>query len=363
MAVEDARVIRADGKSIRTCLDQLDETGLAAPSIEAEGRDAERYSYRVRALTCELLDTSGGWMKYVVPTRNISRRGLSLIAGQFMYPGTRCRVHLLSIHHHVQMIAGTVVRCRYLPGTARMHEVGIAFNAPIDIALFHRGATEMRVMVADDDPIIHTVVPRLLSAMKLRFSFAHNGQEAVRACAGDAFDLILMDLDMPTMDGATAVREMRRAGHARAVIAMSETVNDELTRKCLEAGFTDLTVKPFTRDGLTTLLGQVRADPIVSSLVADRSMALPIDAFVAELRDRIREIEMAFAQEDAAAMEKVVRWIRATAGTHGFESLTQAAMEVEKTIADKADRVELRRKVNLLMRVCNAARPVTLKES
>jgi CheY-like chemotaxis protein len=96
---------------------------------------------------------------------------------------------------------------------------------------------------------------------------AGNGAEAVEHCRGEAFDVILMDLQMPVMDGLEATRTIRRAGLNRRtrIVGLTAAVGPEFERQCREAGMDDYLSKPVQRGQLTRAIGlaPIPAVPVV----------------------------------------------------------------------------------------------------
>lgn len=116
------------------------------------------------------------------------------------------------------------------------------------------------VMVADDNPLNRQVALALLAKMGLKTSAAENGQKAVELWQGHAFDLILMDGDMPILDGYAAtqrIRAIERESSRRPVPIVAVTANalDGERQRCHELGFDDFLPKPFDPGQLRELLG------------------------------------------------------------------------------------------------------------
>jgi CheY-like chemotaxis protein len=83
------------------------------------------------------------------------------------------------------------------------------------------------------------------------------GRLAVEAVRSGGYDLVLMDLNMPEMDGDVATRLLREEGVGLPIIAVSADVLPETRQGCVSAGFSGFVCKPFTADGLLTALHRV----------------------------------------------------------------------------------------------------------
>ncbi len=114
-----------------------------------------------------------------------------------------------------------------------------------------------RVLVAEDNPINQQVAAELLASWGLEVVCAADGREAVRLAASQRFDLVLMDIQMPGMDGLAATRSIRAQGGRLAglpIVAMTAHATGEARSQCLAAGMNAHLVKPLDPDGLRSVL-------------------------------------------------------------------------------------------------------------
>ncbi|MBI4742172.1 MAG: response regulator [Betaproteobacteria bacterium] len=116
--------------------------------------------------------------------------------------------------------------------------------------------TNARLLVVEDDPFNQEVALEVLANLGFMVDIAANGHEAVLQVKGRRFDLILMDVNMPELDGLAATGEIRRLPHGQGVpiIAMTANAFDEDRALCLEAGMDDFLSKPFDPDDLYACL-------------------------------------------------------------------------------------------------------------
>lgn len=117
----------------------------------------------------------------------------------------------------------------------------------------------LRVLLAEDNPINALLARTLLEREGCSVERAADGAEAVAAAGRSAFDLILMDVRMPGMDGLTAARTLRTQGVAAPIIALTADAFEEDRRACLAAGMNDFLTKPLDRGALKAVIARASA--------------------------------------------------------------------------------------------------------
>lgn len=131
----------------------------------------------------------------------------------------------------------------------------------------------LRILLAEDSPTNQLIATINLEQAGYVVEVVDNGQKAVRALGEGDFDLVLMDVFMPEMDGLEATRAIRRkekdSGRRIPIIAMTGTDTQEHRQKCLEAGMDGFVSKPVTPDEfhevIALLLSRDRNPPVQES--------------------------------------------------------------------------------------------------
>jgi CheY-like chemotaxis protein len=121
-------------------------------------------------------------------------------------------------------------------------------NEPIDLRGTH-------VLVAEDAPDNQILIRKILTASGAEVSVVENGLEVQNVAKKEHFDLILMDIQMPLLDGYEATKRLRESGSKVPIIALTAHAMVEEAEKCLASGFTDYLSKPINHQ---TLLATIK---------------------------------------------------------------------------------------------------------
>ena len=126
----------------------------------------------------------------------------------------------------------------------------------------HPNCENKRVLLAEDNAINQMVSVSLLKKLGFVVDVAENGNEALKSLEQNHYDLVLMDCQMPVMDGYEATRMIRDPSspvlnHAVPIVAMTANAMSGEREKCLAAGMNDYTTKPVKIEVLKKVLSQV----------------------------------------------------------------------------------------------------------
>jgi CheY-like chemotaxis protein len=127
---------------------------------------------------------------------------------------------------------------------------------------FGAHADGMEFLVVEDDPVMQVLTPRMLESLGYKSRVASNGAEAIEACRSAAPDVVLMDVQMPRMDGLAATRELRRLQREEGldpfpIIVLSAHYTPSERAACFEAGADGFITKPLMIAKLATEIHRV----------------------------------------------------------------------------------------------------------
>lgn len=118
---------------------------------------------------------------------------------------------------------------------------------------------QYKVLAVDDNHVNCLLIKRILGG-NAEVSTASNGLEAVEKIAKNSYDLVLMDLQMPVMDGFDATVLIRKNNYQKPILALSAIINPENIVKCKESGMNDFLQKPYQRKQLVALVDKWMPD-------------------------------------------------------------------------------------------------------
>ena len=236
----------------------------------------------------------------------------------------------------------------------------------------------LRLLVAEDNKVNQMLIAALLRRLGHDCTIVANGREAVEALAAEPFDGVLMDMQMPEMDGLTATRAIRRTDPLTPIIALTADASAERRRFYDNAGLTDFLTKPIELDRLGAVLGAIAAAPadgqapgaaapapddgfdhaylgrIRDALGPDRADAL-LGMFRDELVERPASIAAAVAEGRTDQARAQAHSLKGAAGSVGAVAVAEAARVIEEWPADGAP-AALSDALDALCRAADAAR-------
>ena len=215
----------------------------------------------------------------------------------------------------------------------------------------------LRILLAEDNLVNQRLAIRLLEKQGHAVVVAHNGLEAVEALAKQGFDLVLMDVQMPVMDGMEATERIRaaeeRTGRRTPIIALTAHAMKGDRERCLAAGMDGYLAKPIQSAELTRVLAEVGGgtvaaapaekvaarpapgvfdqDAALARLDGDRDLLRDVAGmFLSDSPDMVRAVRSAVAAHDARALQVSAHALKGSASTFSAAGLVEAAWALEQ---------------------------------
>jgi PAS domain S-box-containing protein len=226
-------------------------------------------------------------------------------------------------------------------------------QSPCPAAVRLRG----RVLLAEDGPDNQKLISAILRKAGAEVDVAPNGQVAVEKAlaalsAGTPYGAILMDMQMPEVDGYEATRQLRRSGYKGPIVALTAHAMAGDRDKCIAAGCDDYAIKPMDRMALLATLARLMGSPeprtgpedgptvaasgqassdqaIHSAFRDDPDMAGIVAEFVGQLPQRLAEMRQAAGNNQWEVLQRLAHQLKGIGGSYGYACLTDAARELE----------------------------------
>lgn len=344
--------LRLDASEIGQILDNLD---LMAGNQGVERRRLTRHPFRnhkVELLVWQLGANTP--VKKEVSSRNLSASGIALLHGGFVHIGSICAVRLTALNGGVISIPGRIVRCRLVEKT--IHEIAVRFDHDVDPSLFCKAAVTRKVLLADDDDLLASIVTRQLSKMSVKVSRALNGVEAVNMACQANYDIILMDMQMPQMDGVEACVQLRSRGYSGVIAAFTTFDTKEDYDRLMAQGFDYCLTKPHTKQSIELLLSALQDQPLTSSMADNQEMAEFIDAFVDDVTHKVSLMENALANSDLEQLHFLIDQIKGAGSVVGFEDISNQAAAILGKLRAGDQLVGVQGDIQGLIKLCRRVR-------
>jgi CheY-like chemotaxis protein len=192
-----------------------------------------------------------------------------------------------------------------------------------------------RVLLAEDGIDNQRLLAAYLRQAGLEVTVVGNGRDAVETALRRDFDLVLMDIQMPVLDGMEATRTLRAAGYTRPIVALTANVMRSDIQRYLELGCDDVLAKPVDRERFYEVVAErVCAAPGAGRAAAEdeayaREIADLAAQFRAGLPAQLDQIRAALMHTDWAKLRSLIHTLKGTAGSYGFGRLTELSAQIE----------------------------------
>jgi CheY-like chemotaxis protein/HPt (histidine-containing phosphotransfer) domain-containing protein len=221
-----------------------------------------------------------------------------------------------------------------------------------------RSTAQVRVLVADDDPTNQIVMLALLDQLGYQSNAVNNGAEAVEALCQAAYDVVLMDWQMPVMHGTEATRRIRESGHSRVpIVAVTARAMSGDREQCLLAGADDYLAKPVKLPQLAEVIAKWTAVPepadtvpgagvfdqetLLDRLMQDKELAAKVmNRFLNDCPSQLENLRRRLDEADGPGAGLQAHTLQGGAATVSANGLRAIALAIEEAgLAGRLDRV------------------------
>ncbi len=220
-----------------------------------------------------------------------------------------------------------------------MEEAGIHSHAPQQPAVIK--ALAGSILLVEDNPDNQELIELYARRTGANIDVADNGRTGVDMALAHGYDLILMDMQMPVMDGVEAIRVLRQSGYSRPVVSLTANAMVTSREKCIAAGADDYLVKPVNVTKFYNILNKYLPEtgamtgtgPGIHEQDGDEYAELYnspaflaiIDQFKQNLPQLMAELSAAVRKEDWELAQSKSHDLKGTGGTVGFPDITEVA--------------------------------------
>ena len=198
-----------------------------------------------------------------------------------------------------------------------------------------------QVLLAEDTIDNQRLFELQLRRMGLQVTIVDNGQQAVDITGTRTFDLILMDMQMPVLDGLSAVEYIRDRGYRKPIVALTANAMKEFRDICIQTGCDDFISKPVEWDQFRRVLARylpivdtnAPPNPLYSTLIEDDSEFIDIvNGFLERLPGNYAEVLNSRNANDWKTCYRKIHELKGLGGAMGFPELSQSASAIENLL-------------------------------
>lgn len=202
-----------------------------------------------------------------------------------------------------------------------------------------------RVLLAEDNEDNQRLLTLYIEKMGAKLEIAKNGESAIEKALGDDFDLILMDMQMPVLDGIEAVKQLRAKQYKKPIVALTANAMIKDRERCLAAGCDDFIAKPIHRNDLYEVVSKYldkaipekkNTTPIYSTLLDEEPDLVDIvSRFVDNLPKTTQTLFTSANKSDWDEVKSIAHQLKGVGGGYGYPQLTDIAAKIQFQLENK----------------------------
>ena len=193
-----------------------------------------------------------------------------------------------------------------------------------------------RVLIVEDTMELQQLERRLVESTGATVETANDGEEGLAMGLSGSYDLILMDMQMPNMDGITATQLLRSSSVSTPIVALTANVMQQHRDQFNEAGCNDFLSKPIDRAALRKVLStHLEVDEEGGALVAEEEMGIApelLALFMERMAESAQQLETDWKAQAWDELQGLVHTLKGAGASFGFPAITEQAKEVEQLL-------------------------------
>ncbi len=256
--------------------------------------------------------------------------------------------HTVEVEYHGRTLAWTftpasdqnLVHCyaREITNTNQTTERAHAARIKKSIAEAANTAN-CNLLLAEDNHDNQRLMSLYLNHLGCCVDIAENGQQAVDMAMRTSYDMILMDMQMPEMDGLQAIRQLRAKGCRSTIISLTANTEEEDVQRCYQAGCDDFIAKPVDRSHFNQVISKhlkpanpdKKHGPAVHSILLDESesFAALVNEFIDNFSKQLDELDEFYNKRNWKMLQNLAHDLKGSGGGYGYPQISEIASRIE----------------------------------
>lgn len=242
-------------------------------------------------------------------------------------------------------------------------DLKVSKHAPQDLFIPNKKLQDLRILLVEDGADNQILMAHVLETSGARVASAVNGAEALKMASENQYDLVLMDMQMPILDGYEATKQLLAKGYSTPIVALTANAMRGERETCLAAGCVEYISKPVKANVLVDTVAkfakkkdltfpevsqrsELYDDPIVGPLVGQ---------FVQNLPKRVAALRDAERRADWPAISNLAHQLAGSSGGYGFSEMGKEAARIEAYAKNRVNTQVLAKSIARFGSLCDAA--------
>lgn len=214
-----------------------------------------------------------------------------------------------------------------------------------------KNTPNLKILIADDVLMNQLVIKQVISKYYNNFDIVSDGLQALNACKNNEFDIVFLDIDMPNMDGISALLEIKKIElyKSKPIIALTSGDSTDLFNDLTQKGFSDVLIKPFKLSEFDDIISRSLISNTSLEFNANGSKAVKLDLqvlteysngdkdfekemielFLNETPEIIKEMHLSFSSEDWESLKSNAHKLSPRFTLFGLSGLTKLVAKIE----------------------------------